>query len=322
MDTGPLIHSPGPKKSKKNKKQKFEDVDVPSIKQHKEGKKYKMDVTPVKLNKPDKVKKNKKERVEGIANLKQNNGFDVKPVQGPNHDDWVMKPVSGVDLVSKEAVVTGDGKHVLINSLDKVLVYSTASGQMVRQLNTGKVMAVQKSDKEGEVVVATKRKICTWNFMELKIVKKYPLRIDTVKKFQPKDILDIFIPEKFAETKEVLICVKGDKKTPLYRMDVVNNNCVRIFENVKVGSVHIGENGNLVCAISDHKDHGYKDSTLLMYDRNLLKVMSVHTDKARPFTCAKVHPVSKVVACGDTSGRIQVFSGLEQQQPVDRKSVV
>lgn len=309
MDTGPLLHSPGPKKSKRNKKQKFEDVDVPSIKQLKEGKKYKKEVTPVKLSKPD--IKNKKDRV------KQNNAVDERPVgaQVPNHDDWVMKPVSGVDLVSKEAVVTGDGKHVLINSTDKVLVYSTASGKMVRQLNTGKVLAVQKSDKEGEVVVATKRKICTWNFMEVKIVKKYPLRFDTIKKFQLKDILDIFVPEKFAETKEILICVKGDKKTPLYRMDVVNNNCVRIFENVKVGSVHIGENGNLVCAISDHKDHGYKDSTLLMYDRNLLKVMSVHTDKARPFTCAKVHPVSKVVACGDTSGRIQIFSGLEQQQP-------
>jgi hypothetical protein len=187
-------------------------------------------------------------------------------------------------------------------------------GMVIQVINSRKnkalcVLVVQKSDKEGEVMVATKKNICTWNFMEVKIVKKYSLEH---RKFQHKYILDIFIPEKFVDTKEIFIYIKGEKKITLYSMNIENHNCVRIFENVKVGSVHNGGNDNLVCAISDHKDHGFKDSTLLMYDGNLSKVMTVHTDKARPFTCAKVHPVAMVVACGDTSGRIQVFSGLEQ----------
>jgi len=235
--------------------------------------------------------------------------------EGANTNSWVMREISGIDLVSQKIVVTDDGKYILVNSLDKVLIYSIASGQLVRQLDTGKVLAIQKGSNEGEVMIATKKNIAIWNFMEVKIVIKYPL--DFNRKFKDKTIVEIIIPERFGETKEIFFCVQspGMKKLPLYRMDVEQRTSVRIFENVKAGSVDIGQQDNLVCAISDHKNYGYENITLLMYDRNLSKVMTAHTDKARPFTCAKVHPVSKVIACGDSSGRVLVYSGLEQPQP-------
>merc|ERR1719233_50166 len=232
-----------------------------------------------------------------------------------NVDTWVMKEVSGIDLISRRIVVTDDGKYILVNSGNKVLVYSVASGQLVRELDTGKVLAMQKGSKEGEVMIATKKKLAIWNFMDVRITKKYLLEFD--RKHHDKTILEIFIPERFEDMKEIFLCAQGqgDKKAPLFRMHVAERTSVRIFDNVKVGSIDIGQQDNLVCAISDHKTHGFKDTTLLMYDRNLSKVMTVHTDKDRPFTCAKVHPVSNVIACGDSSGRILVYSGLEQPQP-------
>ena len=258
----------------------------------------------------------------GIEDPEGGHNIEPRPLKQKNKtnndgtiDSWVMKEVSGIDLISKRIVVTDDGKYILVNSVDKVLVYSVASGQLVREIETGIVLAMQKGSKEGEVMVATKKKIAIWNFMDVKISKKYSLEFD--RKHQDKTILEIFIPERFEDTKEIFFCAQGpgDKKVPLFRMDVAHRTSVRIFENVKLGSVDIGQQDNLVCAISDHKAHGFKDSTLLMYDRNLSKVMTVHTDKERPFTCARVHPVSKVIACGDSSGRVLVYSGLEQPQP-------
>jgi len=274
-----------------------------------------------------KIAKNKKDQQEILAEHKLLSKGEYKKMkhekkrkkylveaEHDNVSDWVKKPVSGIDLVSKEPIVTEDGKYIVINSQNKVLIYSSKSSQLVRQLNTGNIIAVQKGDVEGEIRVASKTKIMTWNFMEVKIVEKFALADS---KFKHSDILDIFIPEKFGQSKEVFISVQGmDKMVALFRLNVVTNICNKIFNNHKIGSVHIGEKDNLVCAISDHKEYGFKDCTLLAYDRNLSKNMSVNTDKARPFTCVKVHPVSKVIACGDTSGRVLVYSGLEQPEPV------
>merc|ERR1719295_2517001 len=63
-------------------------------------------------------------------------------------DAWVISVVSGVNLTSKELVISRDGKYIIVNSGDKVLVYSTASGQRVRQLNTGPIISVQRGNQD------------------------------------------------------------------------------------------------------------------------------------------------------------------------------
>ena len=133
MESG-LKNSPGlPGKVKKDKKRKkgVESLDL-ILKETNKLLDY------VEADKSDsygksKAKKQKKLKVNEVGGT----------VVGDDTDDWVMRPVSGVDLVSKKAVVTNDGKHILINSTDKVLVYSSSSGQLVRQLDTGNLLAVQ-----------------------------------------------------------------------------------------------------------------------------------------------------------------------------------
>ena len=83
---------------------------------------------------------------------------------------WNLRTVSGLDLIGKEVSVTTDSKHVVVASGDRVLVYAAASGQLVRSLNTGTVLAAVVGQGEGEVYVATKKKICLWNFQTVKIV--------------------------------------------------------------------------------------------------------------------------------------------------------
>merc|ERR1719153_164704 len=104
-------------------------------------------------------------------------------------------------------------------------------------------------------------------------------------------------------------------KNALYRVNVENHIFNRIFKDIKLGSVHVGEKDNSMCAISSPKEDGYKDATLVVYDQNLSKVFSINTDKERPFTVARVHPLERTVACGDTSGRVLVYSGLQQAEP-------
>jgi len=325
-------------------KDNMEPISVKQSRKHKKGGNKSSNLTnvPHQLKEKDRKQINpitnkKKDVVElSLAKLKKSNVYSKGEIKKINYEkkrakfeekkarkqvvgynevsNWVKKPVSGVDLVSKDAIVTDDGKYIVINSMNKVLIYSSKSSQLVRQLNTGSILAVQKGDVEGEITVASKSKIMIWNFMEVKIVKKFALNHS---KFKASDIMDIYIPEKFGKSNEIFISVQGvGKMCALFRLNVVTNSCNKIFKNHTVGSVHIGENDNLVCAISDHKIHGFKDCTLVVYDRNLSKNMSVFTDKARPFTCARVHPLSKVIACGDTSGRVLVYSGLEQAEPV------
>jgi len=232
---------------------------------------------------------------------------------------WVLRPVAGADLTSNSVLVTPDSKYVVVNTKEKVNIYSSTSGQLVRSLNTGPVLAVQVTDNS-QLIVASKNKVCVWNFQLVKIVKKFDLAHgDEKRDFKSRvgEIRDIFIPEKFMEMFEVFVSGEKEGKVSLHRHNVTSGGQVnKIFNSVNIGSVHIGENDNTVAAISDHKVHGFKSVTLLVYDRNLSKTASVNTDKERPFTLVKVHPKEKVVACGDSSGRILVVSGLDQIQPV------
>jgi len=304
MDPGPIIRASGHKKKKKIQKSNDNDQHMFKDKKRK--------VIDVEL---DSIKKNKHAKAEHKL-LERNDEVEKRSLgekRISSADAWVISVVSGVNLTSKELVVSSDGKHIFVNSGDKVVVYSTSSGQMVRQLNTGPIISIQKGNQEGELIVATLKKLCIWNFMDVRIVNKF--KIECRNKLQSFEKVDIYIPETFNDNKEIFLGLKKDSKVSLFRLNLETNESAKIFNDFKVGTLHLGAKDQLVCAISDHKEHGFKDCTLLMYDRNLSKVMTLHTDKNRPYTCVKVHPSEKVVACGDTSGRILVYSGLEQQTP-------
>ena len=230
-------------------------------------------------------------------------------------DGWQLSTVGGTDLTRLGAAVSAGGAHVFVAGRGSVLVLAARSGKIVRELNTGEVTAIQRSNSDSEVVVASKNKVVVWDFKEVKVVTQYKFSLHKLSKHE-QGLQSVYIPENFHQDHEIFVTVrKKEKKTALHRINLSSGSTHAIFSNVKPGSVHVGDGDNLVTAISDHKEHGFQDATLLVYNKNLAKNMSFHADKERPFTCARVHPASKVVAVGDTSGRIIVYAGLDQAQP-------
>ena len=261
-------------------------------------------------NSPSKSEKKLDMKKKSKKRSKTDDGSTLpkKPSKAGNAEGWKMRTISGVDVTSKPAVVSHGGKFIFVISTEKILVFSAASGQLVRKLNTGRVFAVQKTDQEHEIVIAYKKRVEVWDFIQIKVIRK--LKIYSKEIFSYDTGLEsIYIPDRFYEDQEIFVTVHGKQKSSLFRLNLLTKSQSRIFQNIKVGSVHTGEKDNLVCAISDHREKGYKDATLLVYDKNIAKNLSFHADKERPFTVARLHPEKRILVVGDTTGRILVFSG-------------
>ena len=259
-------------------------------------------------SKPGMKKKNKKTRKEDKAKPPSKNvGELVDP-------GWKMRTIAGIDVTGKPAGVSEGGKFVFVNSTENVLIYSSVTGQLVRKLNTGKVWATQRTNNQHEIVIANKRRVQTWDFIQIKVIKEQKIPSKEISNFNT-GLESIYIPEKFYRDQEIFITVNNKQKSSLFRLNLSSKSLSRIFQNVKPGSVHTGEQDNLVCAISDNKVHGFTDASLLVYDKNLAKNISLHTDKERPYTVARLHPDRRVIAAGDTTGRVLLYSGLDQPEP-------
>ena len=253
--------------------------------------------------------------------LKTSRESDVKIVAQDDEDeagksDWVKKTVSGADLMSKVTSVSQNGKHLMVASGDQVLVYAAASGHLVRKLNTGPLMAVMAGKEEGTVYTASSKEVCLWSYSTVEVVRRFPIFATEGKcDFSEGDVEDIYLPPTFETNRIIFLTAKIGASFALYRVTLSSHLVHRIFKNIKIGSVHQGDNGKCVCAISSAKKGEAKDAALLVYDHVLSKVLSVLTDQDRPFTVARLHPTERVVAAGDASGRVLVFTGLEQAEP-------
>ena len=253
-----------------------------------------------------------------IEQLENDSEMENSSLENPIRDNeitmkdqcqWFLRTVGGTNLTSNPAVVSSSGKYIFISSEDKIHVYGSKSGQLLRQLNTGRILAIQKTNVDEEIVVASRKKVVVWNFKEVKITFKWKISHNKVPNYE-QGLECIYIPVQFYLDHEIFVTVsKKEKKLCLYRINLQTNSNHKIFQNINSGSVNVGNNDNTVAAVSDHREHGFKDATLLVYDKNLAKNISMHTDKERPYTCVRVHPFSKVVAAGDISGRILVYSG-------------
>ena len=118
-------------------------------------------------------------------------------------DGWYMRTMGGRDLTSKPSVVSPSGKYVFINAGDKVLVYNSKTGLLLRQLITGEAYSIQKTDKDEEVIVAGQKKVVIWNFLDVKITKKFKIPFSKVPKYE-LGLKDIYIPDSFHQEKSWL----------------------------------------------------------------------------------------------------------------------
>ena len=160
------------------------------------------------------------------------------------------------------------------------------------------------TDTNGEVIVASKKKIVVWNYETMSVVNKFKLNFDGGHKhLSLKSLLQIYLPHNCVQQTGELYAIAEEEGG-----GGVAAGSNLIFRHVTLSSQHVGDGGNTLVSLSDHKVHGFLNATLLCYDRRLAKVQTFNTDKDRPFTVARCHPLEKVIACGDTSGRVLIFT--------------
>merc|ERR1719244_472904 len=206
-----------------------------------------MDKSSIESNKTMGTVKMKSKKKDKSKN--KNKNLDIKSPESPMEispevsNNWVLRPVAGSDLTSSPVVVTPDSRYVVVITGDKVGVYSSQSGQVVRSLNTGPALAVQIVDNS-QIIVATRQKVCVWDFQSVKIVQKFNLyQGDGKTDFKKRvgELRDIFIPSKFLEMFELFLSGEKGGVVSLYRLDVRGGGQAnKIFNSVNVGSVHIG----------------------------------------------------------------------------------
>ena len=264
-----------------------------------------------KLHSPKKSKKRK-------GGGKEKRAVDIDQVNAPKLEgiNWDVKTVSGADLVSKQIAISQDSRHILAASGDQVLVYAAASGHLVRKLNTGRVMAVKAGNSEGTVYTASSEEICLWSYSTVEVLKRLPIfNTDTKCEFTSGDVEDVYLSSSFESSKIIFVTVKAANVFALYRVNLATHMVNKIFKSIKPGSVHEGVGGNCICAITSVRKGEAKDAAVLVYDQVISKVFTLRTDQERPFTVVRLHPTERTVAAGDLSGRVLVFSGLEQPEP-------
>ena len=90
----------------------------------------------------------------------------------------------------------------------------------------------------------------------------------------------------------------------------------KIFKDVYGSSVHIGNNNSCVAVIADSEHGQGKKDVMKCYDRHLSITHELNIDYDRPLTIVRCHPTDKVVACGDTTGRILIVAGFGSQEEI------
>merc|ERR1719357_880312 len=167
----------------------------------------------------------------------------------------------------------------------------------------------------GEIAVGSRKCVTVWNYEETKVVKKYKyFKKGKEKTFNYDSVVDVFLANNFASTGDAYLTIE-DKKglNNFVRVNVLEITCNQIFKNVTLRSQHIGDNGNSIVTLSHPRFSAHTNNTVLCYDRNLTKIQGYNTDRERPFTIVRCHPTEKKIACGDTSGRILIFDGIENR---------
>lgn len=237
---------------------------------------------------------------------------------GESSEKLVLNLCGGRDFLSKPVQLSSNGKYIFCAEELKVTMFSTQSGLPIKSVNTGKILSIALSDKPGQLLVATNKMVALWDYEMAKMVSKHKYFTKNSKHtFLGKGIMAVYIPTNFTASGDVYItCLDKKNANNLMRVNVFEASCNQIFKNVSIGTQHIGDNNNSLVTLSNHKIHGFKNSTVLCYDRNLTLVQGYNTDRERPFTIVRCHPTEKTIACGDSSGRILVFDGVGNRNDI------
>jgi hypothetical protein len=114
-------------------------------------------------------------------------------------------------------------------------------------------------DTSGQVIVASKKKIVVWNYETMTVVTKLKLNLESGSKtsnLTSSNLLQLFLPHNCVEGGEIFAVSAGKKNLrPLLRVQLTGDasNSSVIFRHVTLATQHVGDTGNTLVSLSDHK---------------------------------------------------------------------
>jgi len=215
----------------------------------------------------------------------------------------------GRDLSSNPVLVSVDEKHIFCCGDKRVTIFSIETGQPIRELGTGPIVSLAISkDNPSHLLVARANDLVTWDYEIAKIVRTEPYFEHPEFGFH-----DAVIPNDYLETKEIFAI---DDNYSLHKVNLSSQTSYVLPKKIYAkGSLHVGDNDNCVVAICRAKTNmNVKNNNLVVYDRNLDKFESMLADWDRALTIVRCHPLKKIIACGDTNGRVIIHDARDSKK--------
>jgi len=210
----------------------------------------------------------------------------------------------GRDLISNPMLGSLDGKYIFTSGAKKVTIFSTETGQPIRELATGPNVGLA-IDKENpsHLLVAREHDLVTWDYELAKVVCTEPQegKLNT-------PLLSAVIPGDYQETKEIFAI---DYIYRFVKINVAKNTLEVIDKRIDytLGSLHVGDNDNFVTVIASTVF--YKNMKMIGYDRKLDLFQTFETHIKDSFTIVRCHPNKKIFAAGRESGSILIIDARE-----------
>ena len=159
------------------------------------------------------------------------------------------------------------------------------------------------------MLVALPTELVTWDHELAKVVSREKYFGSDLK----KSLLEVIFPSNFSETKECYGIVKDRNQLKMIRVDIHNSKFKEIFTDVKLGSLHVGNNDSCVICIADKGNS--KDAQVFCYDRSLSITQKFSPKNPdREFKVARCHPTKKIFAIAETRMIFLVYGNEKNEK--------
>ncbi|KAL6434766.1 hypothetical protein ACFW04_005163 [Cataglyphis niger] len=236
-------------------------------------------------------------------------------------DDLLVKRKGGGSIIDQRPLFSSDGETLYIVWKNVIRVYSTQTGDFVREFEPSNYRIagiIVHPDNANVIIGCTENgELDFWNCQSGIITKKLQLRSITDNKAKIKTFhITKYKTFQGNEICQALITYLSNCGNKIYILlfDIENGTCMKsiyIFTNSREYYIDIiGNYGqNLIALLHDENLH------ILNPARNLIDKLHKTGNPNRLPTCIAGHPEEECVATGDSTGRVVVWRSLFQTRP-------
>lgn len=247
--------------------------------------------------------------------------LDDSPVKKKQNNNLIVKRKGGGSIIDQRPFFSSDGETLHIVWKNVIRVYSTQTGDFVREFESldHRIAGVTVHPDNASVIIGCTEngELNLWNCQSgintKKLQLKFPAKIFSKAKIKTFHIVK-YRTAQGNEICQTLITYFSEDKIYVLLFDIETGVCIKsihIFTESQEYYIDIiGNHGeNLIALLNDTDLH------ILNPARNLVNKIHKTGKTGRLPTCIAGHPEDECVATGDSTGRVVVWRSLFQNRP-------